>query len=96
MSFTSLGDSSVEDYRAIYKEGERFILACYNMGHCDSITDARKELWRRKISKCWWTIHLYVPCHQQRKHLMRIVGGHICSWSYGTVALTLTHGNWTI
>ena len=52
MSFTSLGDSSVDDYRAIYKEGEKIILACYNMSHCGSITDARKELWRRKISKC--------------------------------------------
>jgi hypothetical protein len=52
MSFPSLGNSSVEDYGEICKEAEAFILACYNMSHCTSITHARQELWRRKMSKC--------------------------------------------
>lgn len=52
LSFPELGNSSVDDYNVIYKEAEAFILACYNMRHCTTITQARQELWKRKMSKC--------------------------------------------
>ena len=54
VSFGFFGSSTLplSAYDKMISEAMHFILACYNMSHCQDLTQARQELWKIKMAKC--------------------------------------------
>ena len=49
-----IGDSTLqpESYGIMVQQATRFILSCYGQSQAQSLTDARKKSWRKKMAKC--------------------------------------------
>lgn len=53
VEFRLFGDSSVpmNEYNKVLAEARAFILACYNMRDCESLSEARVKVWQNKMKR---------------------------------------------
>lgn len=53
VKFDVFGNSSlpVDQYDKVVAEARTFILACYNMSHCDSLNMARVQVWKNRMKR---------------------------------------------
>ena len=97
VSFGFFGSSTLplSAYDKMISEAMHFILACYNMSHCQDLTQARQELWKIKMAKCLAGPPSFALFHPLQRLSLRMPRGPICSWLFGIMLSIQTTPSWS-